>query len=162
MPPPTGVCYIDTSALTKFYVKEPGSKKLAQWFGPRVTGFTPALPLFTSSLGYPEAMSAITRKRNTGTLAATAVVGIWNDIAADFLPPRSLYGIVKPTEVVLGRAALLVPQHGLRAYDAVHLASALTLQNEMRGSSTLTFVTCDIRLKAAALAERLTVADPTV
>jgi uncharacterized protein len=162
MPEPSGVCYIDTSAFMKFYVKEPGSKKLARWFGPRVTGFTPALPLYTSALGYPEAMSAIARKRNTGALAAGAVLGVWSRILGDFLASRPVYRIIPPSEGVVMRAALLVVRHGLRAYDAVHLASALTLRNELPPSETLTFVTCDIRLKQAALAEHLPVLDPTV
>jgi predicted nucleic acid-binding protein len=63
---------------------------------------------------------------------------------------------------VVNRAALLVVRHGLRAYDAVHLASALALQHDLRGSTTLIFVTCDLRLKRAANAEKLPVADPTV
>jgi predicted nucleic acid-binding protein len=91
--PTEGICYLDTSALTKLYVKEPGSRKLASWFGRRVAGFTPALPLYTSWLAYPEAMSAVTRKRNTGALTPPLVVGVWREIMVDFLT-LPLYQIV--------------------------------------------------------------------
>lgn len=159
--PSEGVCYLDTSALTKFYVEEPGSRKLEKWFGQRVPGFTPALPLYTSWLGYPEAMSAITRKRNVGALGAGRVVGIWREIMVDFLT-LPLYLIVEPSETVVARASMMVVKHGLRAYDAMHLASAITLHYDLGMTNTLTFVTCDIRLKHAAVAEQLVVADPMV
>jgi predicted nucleic acid-binding protein len=159
--PTEGVCYLDTSALTKFYVKEPGSRKLEKWFGPRVAGFTPALPLYTSWLGYPEAMSAVTRKRNVGALPPGRVVGVWREIMIDFIT-LPLYLIVEPTETVVARASMMVVKHGLRAYDAMHLASAITLQYDIGLTATLTFITCDIRLKHAAIAENLIVADPTM
>lgn len=146
----------------KLYVKEPGSRKLARWFGPRIAGVKPALPLYTSWLGYPKARSAATRKRNIGTLPASAVFGVWHRIVADFASPSPLYGIVKPTDAVVIRSAMLVVQHGLRAYDAVHLASALALQNDLRGASPVTFISSDLRLKRATVAERLPVLDPMV
>ena len=162
MSTPTGICYIDTSALMKFYVKEPGSRRLANWFGPRVGGYMPAVPLYISSLGYPEAMSAITRKRNTGRIAAHEVLGVWGRISMDFGSVQPRYRLIKPDDTVLMKAALLVATHGLRAYDSVHLASALSLRRQFGFTATLTFVTCDIRLQHAAIAEKLVVADPTV
>lgn len=160
--PTEGICYLDTSALAKFYLTEPGSKTMVRWFGPRASGFRPVLPLYTSSLGYPETLSAITRRRNVGGLSANNALQAWRRIVLDFAAPEPPYTFVKADERVVAQAALLVITHGLRAYDAVHLASAMTLRNDLRNSVTLTFVTCDIRLKHAAVAENLVVADPTV
>ena len=51
----------------------------------------------------------------------------------------------------------LVDRHGLRGYDAVHLASALTVSNERQhaGMSPLVFVSADRTQLDAARAEGL-------
>jgi predicted nucleic acid-binding protein len=156
-----GVFYVDTSALTKFYLKEPGSRQMARWFGSRSQGFSPNAQLYISRLGFPETVSAIARRRNKGQLSPGAAVQLWNEIITDFGAPKPPYVIVEASETVVGRAALLVAQYGLRAYDAVHLASALALQFRMHGRASVTFVTSDARLRDAAEAERLETADPT-
>jgi predicted nucleic acid-binding protein len=69
--------------------------------------------------------------------------------------------VIDVSEVVVGRAAWLVAQHGLRAYDAVHLASALWLQPRLDDPDALVFVCADKKLTKIAQAERLTTVDPT-
>jgi len=119
---------LDTSALAKLYIKEPGSRRLARWLGAQAVGFYPSVRMYVSQMVLPEAISAITRRRNAGTVDPRDALRLWNSVLSDFVRPTPLYEIVEPTEAVVLRAALLVATHGLRAYDAVQLASALWLQ----------------------------------
>lgn len=57
---------------------------------------------------------------------------------------------------------LLAKIHGLRGYDAVQLASALTANDEriLIGASQLTFISADIELNTVASLEGLLVDHP--
>ncbi|HEX8243479.1 MAG TPA: type II toxin-antitoxin system VapC family toxin [Longimicrobium sp.] len=154
--------YLDTSALAKLYLTEPGSRKLAKWFGRRVHGFHPSVELWVSRLGFPEAVSAIVRRRNAGALNPDAARRLWREVFNDFYLPQTPYAIIDPVLPVVHHAAFLVVGHGLRGYDAVHLATALRLQNTLALGRQVTFVSADKRLTQAAQAERLTAVDPTV
>ena len=59
-------------------------------------------------------------------------------------------------------AMALIGRHGLRGYDAVHLAVALHLRDRTRsfGHPDPLIITADHELTAAALAEGLAVDDP--
>ena len=63
------------------------------------------------------------------------------------------YTIVAVTERVVHSAGDLVTRHFLRAYDALHLASALMLQRELR--QPVTFLAFDTALVSAAKREKL-------
>jgi predicted nucleic acid-binding protein len=152
--------FLDTSALAKLYLKERGSRKLAGWVG-HTTGFSTSVRLYVSRMVLPEAISAITRRRNDRKVDPQSAVRIWNEIFNDFAG-RTPYEIVEPSEAIVLRAALLVATHGLRGYDAVQLASALWLQVRLSDPDALVFVCSDAGLSKAAKAERLTVADPAV
>jgi predicted nucleic acid-binding protein len=160
MPAQETVFYFDTSALAKLYLKERGSRRLASWAGPRVRGFTPAIRIFVSRVVFPETMSAITRRRSDRMISATAAQRLWNDVVSDFLRTQPPYEVLEISEAIVYRAALLVAEYGLRAYDAVHLASALTLQMELDPAQALHFVCADRRLIEVARAERLTTVNP--
>ena len=62
------------------------------------------------------------------------------------------------------QAMELAERHGLRGYDAVHLASALALQQmrEAMELPALTFVSADAQQREAAAAEGFLVEDPSV
>ena len=155
--------FLDTSALAKLYVKEAGSRKLHAWVR-SAREDAPAMRVWVSRLGYPEAMSAITRRRNQRSLTDNLARQIRHRLVHDFTAPVSQYGIVEPSEVVVNRAALLVAQHHLRAFDAVQLSAALYLQMILRAHTgqPLVFVSSDVRLSEAARAEQLTTLDPVV
>jgi hypothetical protein len=59
---------------------------------------------------------------------------------------------------ILGSARGLIQRHGLRAFDAIHLASALELQ--AAANEPVTFVVADQRLLRAAAGERLATVNP--
>jgi predicted nucleic acid-binding protein len=116
--------YLDASALVKRYVQEPGSEEVSRMIArARVVG--------TSAITRVEVTAALARA------ALTAFQGEWESLVR-----------VELTEVLLGRAAQVAWERGLRGYDAVHLASALFWQ-EMLGES-VTLVTYDRELWEAA------------
>lgn len=153
--------FLDTSALAKLYMKEPGSRKLASWVGERTHGASPSVRLFVSRMVLPETISAITRRRNERKVDAFGALQLWNIVLSDFMGRDSRYEIIEPTEAVVLRAALLVAAHGLRGYDAVQLASALAIQVRLSDPDALVFVSADHSLSEAARAEGLAIADPT-
>jgi predicted nucleic acid-binding protein len=132
--PPVGILYADTSALVKLVVREAESSaveaELMVW-----------QRLATSELTAIELPRAVARARSEGraqvangrlvleVLAAFAVVPLTDDV-------RALAVQIEPVE--------------LRTLDAVHLASALTLREDL--GAVLTY---DRRMAAAA--ERLDV-----
>ncbi|HYN08467.1 MAG TPA: type II toxin-antitoxin system VapC family toxin [Vicinamibacterales bacterium] len=129
--------YFDTSAIVKLVVVEPESdaliQALARW-PDRVT----------SALARVEVHRALWRARASRAVHARA------DAVLGALV------LVRPDESVLSQAAAFRdPQ--LRALDAVHLATALTL-----GDHPDVFITYDARLARAAGQLRLTVQHPGV
>jgi predicted nucleic acid-binding protein len=60
---------------------------------------------------------------------------------------------------LIARAAMLARKHGLRGYDAVQLAAALETQGPI---TTLTLLSSDTELNAAATLEGLTVDNPNL
>jgi uncharacterized protein len=129
------VIYLDTSALVKVVITEPESAALSRWLADQ-----PNLIRVSSTLIRVEVPRAAWRA----------------DPAA--LPDsyRLIRQIVEVelSDHVLGRAAGIRPP-ALRAADAIHLASALTLRRELTA-----FVAYDKRLLAAARDAGLPTASP--
>jgi uncharacterized protein len=95
-----------------------------------------------SALGYVEAVSALTRGRNDGRFSVARFEGaigeletIWNEI-----------DIHAVTTDVIQEASQLVIDHGLRAYDSLHLATAVALAR----AENVIFVCWDRALRDAA------------
>lgn len=67
-----------------------------------------------------------------------------------------------PTIAVVDSASGLLECHPLRAYDAIHLATALSAQQFLADQNypALTFLSADDRLNQAATAEGLAVDNP--
>lgn len=133
------IVYLDTSALVKLVVDEPGSALVAAlWDGADL--------VVTSRLSDAEVRAALAGGRRAGRLdddgGATAE---W-----DRLWPG--LHVLELGASVTATAAQLVDQHPLRAADALHLASALELR-----SPDLVVAVWDAHLAAAARAEGLRV-----
>lgn len=146
------VAYFDTSALLKQYVTESGSDWVRAYLAT-----SPAV--FASSLTAVEATCAFARRLREGTLTpilhATVVRAFDYDIAYRYY----LLDVVTTT---VETARRLATDHALRAYDAVQLATAYLLDQELRGSNQdlLTFICADDRLLAVARAEGLLTDNP--
>lgn len=108
--------FADSSALVKLYVIEPGSAEVEALTG-----------LVVSQVARVEIPAAIWRKQRMGVISAADAGLLVSAFEADYYgtsdePPR--FAVVPVTPVVLDVAARLTGVHGLRAYDAIQLATA--------------------------------------
>lgn len=128
-------CYLDASAIVKLATGEPESRALRAWLADRS-------PLVTSRISTVEVARAVGRtaavarglaavREAFATLAVAELDAVLADRAADLEPPI------------------------LRSLDAIHLATALMLADELPA-----FVTYDARLADAARAAGLEVVAP--
>jgi predicted nucleic acid-binding protein len=136
------VLYLDTSALVKRYVQEAQSDRVARLLEGEVLAGTVIL-------AQAEMASALSKAVRLGWLSTAEAGRAWQD----FLSHWAFYVRLPVTGALTRRAADLSWRYGLRAYDAVHLAGALTW-SEMLGAGIL-FVSFDQQLVRAAEQEGL-------
>jgi predicted nucleic acid-binding protein len=148
------IYYLDASALVKRYVDEVGS----DWLRAIVAAAVPPL-LFTSRMTIVEVISAFARRVREGALTSDEFVAARDAFREDCL---NEYQIMPPTMAIIDQAGVLLERHPLRAYDAVHLATALGAQEFLvvQGHPPLTFLSADDSLNAAATAAGLSVDNP--
>ncbi len=111
------ILYVDTSALVKLYVVEEGREVVEQ-------AVEEAELISISVVAYAEARAALARKRREGVFSAEEyreAVDALNEDWETFEKPEVTEGIVR----VAGDVA---EEHALRGFDAIHLASALTIR----------------------------------
>lgn len=130
--------YLDTSAVIKLLVEERGSAQTKD-----VVEVADLVAV--SSIGYVEAVSALARIRESKRLSAgqhderrPEIDRIWADAF-----------VIGVDDAVVFQAARLSEVHALRAYDAVHLATASSMPD------VPLFACWDERLRSAAAAEGL-------
>lgn len=137
--------YLDTSALIKLYVVERGSSAVIALV--RREG-APG----TASIAYAEVYSGLVRRKREGSVTDAQYVRISGQFEQDW--PTCIQVGLHQDVLELGRD--LLQRHPLRAFDAVHLASALKLRRQLE--ENILFAAADNRLLRAAAAEGL----PTV
>jgi predicted nucleic acid-binding protein len=136
------ILYLETSNLVKLYVKEVGSEEVRK-------SVSESDAVAASIVSYVEARAAFARKVREKALAALSYQTIKADLERDW---DSLF-VLNLTEVLIRKAASLSEEHGLRGYDAIHLASALWLKGAVAGD--VVFSSADEKLCEAARAEGL-------
>jgi len=109
-----------------------------------------ATPVSTSQIAYVEARAAFARRRNAREMSPADYRRILRDFEADW----ERYLRLDVTEELLRAAAAAAETHGLRAYDAIHLASAMLLR--ARSDAEVMFGSWDLALDAAAAREGFT------
>jgi predicted nucleic acid-binding protein len=140
------ILFLDTSALVKIYIAEPGSERMRE-------AVAREEPKAASVLAFAEIHATFARRRREELLLDTELEQLRLGFADDW---------EKLTQMPVGAAVLrLVPglceRHPLRGADAVHLASALLLHEE---GLVVLFACSDRPLLAAAAAEGLATFDP--
>lgn len=136
------ITYIDTSTLIKLLIDEVGTVEAGQiWDEPDI--------LVGARLGHVEARAALAAALRQGRISSevlrSAVQGLevlWSQLS-----------VVEVDEDVMRLAGDLAATHGLRGYDAVHLAAAHCVDADV-------FSSADRRLCAAASACGFHVANP--
>lgn len=148
------VHYTDTSALVKRYALEVGTTWVTL-----ITDPASGHEIWTVRVTGPELIAALGRKVRMGEITAADAAQAMSDFRTDW---RAQYQIVEIDAPLADAAMDLADRHGLRGYDAVHLAAALRMQR-LRGTAglpALTFVTADLVQERAAQAEGLTTDNP--
>jgi predicted nucleic acid-binding protein len=120
------ILYLDASALVKRYVQESGSKEVGDAIaGADVVGTALiSRPEVVAALAKAVRMDALTREEATACLQVFR--GEWPDLMR-----------VQVTDMVITRADTFAWDHGLRGYDAVHLAAASVWQDALGEQVTL-------------------------
>jgi predicted nucleic acid-binding protein len=146
--------FVDSCALVKRCVQEAGTAWVRN-LTHRRTGHE----VFLARITVVEVTSAIARRRG-GRAISSAQASYLLSRFRKHLAGR--YTILEVTPLLLADATTLANRHELRAYGAVQLAVGLDLnrRNQDAGFGTVTLVSADRNLNAAAAAEGLTVEDP--
>ena len=115
----SSVVFADSSALVKRYSDEPQADDVRR------------LPhLVISQLARVEVPGALWRKHRMGELTAADAAVLVADFEADYFgdtDTSARFSVVAISAPIMDAAAHLAGVHGLRAYDAVQLASALAV-----------------------------------
>ncbi len=153
--------YVDSSALLKHYIREPGSAALNAKLNE--TSLHQA-GVFISVVGYAEILAIFARRVRENLVSESQARLLRDEFLDDWMFSLSP---VELTVGVIGFISELVNKHPLRGADAIHLASALWLRDALRlgrqfgaVNRSITFVSADKQLNRAASAEGLQVFDP--
>lgn len=117
------ILYLDTSALVKRYIREPGSEQVEKWISSSDSAATGLITRAEVASAVATAVRRDILTREEGQQALQDFRADWPDFVR--LPL---------SETTVARAENLAWELGLRGYDAVHLATSL-IWNEAVGES---------------------------
>lgn len=151
----TKTSYFDSSALVKRYLAEVGSVWVQSLCN------TPDHVIALSDLGRVEIAAAFASKLRSRTITQTDYHKAYNKFFADVQQTYQLLLVSSPR---IDEAILLTAPYKLRGYDAVHLASALYLNQVLvnNGLDPLTFISADKNLLEAARFQGLLIENPNL
>ena len=130
------LAYFDTSALAKNYIREAGSA--------RVRSLLASYEFLSSAITPIELRSALQRRHRRGEITAMNSNSIMARVNAD----KPFWQLIEPVPQVLSRSEDLIVNYSVRTLEAIHLASALILQESL--PEPLPFVSADNRQIEAA------------
>ncbi len=128
------IAYFDTSAIIPLIINEPSSDRC-------IRVWDESSRVVSVRLLYPEARAALAKAERMGRLSATQRVAAVGELETIITQVDH----IEVTEALALRAGELAQAHGLRGYDAVHLAAASAVAD-----SDVVLVTGDSDLAKAA------------
>lgn len=131
------IAYADSSALVKRYLTEAGSAAVDDLI-------EDALQVGTALITRAEVAAALSKASRVGALTETEAFQSLQEFRTHW--PALI--VIQITETLIAMADHLAWEHGLRGYDAVHLAAALTWQEAL--GEPVTVATYDKQLWQAA------------
>jgi predicted nucleic acid-binding protein len=143
--------FLDTSALVKLYVQEPGTDRLLPLINDQSENRFAVL-----AISVVEIRSAIRRRQRAGDIDAPVAAAVLESVQKH-MESRFLRQVINDN--VIDAAVEMIDRYALRAYDAIQLAGCLVLSRITVDACT--FVCADHRLLDAARSEQLKVLDPT-
>ena len=138
------ILYLDSSAIVKLYIEEAGSPLVHELVND-------AEVIATSIIAFAELRSIFSRILRENVLADRDYRQLTNDFNVDW----ESYLKLETTEPLIKLAGDLTEIHPLRGFDAIHLASCITLSR--RVSNTVTFACWDHTLWNAAKNEKFNI-----
>jgi hypothetical protein len=111
------IAYVDTSAVVKRIMDEPGSELVLDVWGR-------AKDVVSSEVVYAETRAALAAIRRAGRLDAT-------DHRRAICQAEAILGdlrLIRTDETIATAAGGLADRHALRGFDAIHLAAALSVE----------------------------------
>ena len=148
-----GLYYLETSALVKLYVYEPGTDRLLG-----LTAVEAGHRFAILSLAQVEFRAAIRRRQRTGEIPAAEADGLIESFSRH---SEGKFLIQSFSDSLLDVACALADGYALRGYDSMQLAGYLFLRS-VSGSEEPVFVCADKALLAAARNEGCPILDPCV
>lgn len=136
------IAYLDTSALVKKYLQEPGSQRVVELW-------RESEEIAVSAVGFAEAMAAFHRKKREGSISPENLDATIDTFRGDWASLNRIEVSGDLNELI----EHLVESYPLRGLDAIHLASAIWIMRALPDS--LVFVSGDAKLLAAAEKESL-------
>lgn len=148
------VYFLDSSAITKKYVREIGTAWVLNFFRPKSSN-----RIYIAEIALVEVISALTRRHRGKTISAADYAKVSKRFRRNF---SDKFFKTEINLSVIEQAAALAETHALRGYDAVQLASAVNLHSRRQkaGLPPLVFISADNALNVAAQAEGLQVDNP--
>lgn len=131
------IAYLDASAFVKRYIVERGSRETNALTADAAMTATSIVSRAEVAAAFAKAVRAGLVKNAVARNAQRAFVADWPDVVR-----------VPVTDALVERAEALAWEYGLRGYDAVHLASALTWQESV--GERIVLATFDQQLWEAA------------
>jgi uncharacterized protein len=136
------IAYFDTSAVVPLLVVETGSARAATlWDG--------ADRVVSARLVYPESRAALAQAHRLGRLTSRQLRAAVNEFDSRY----EQFDLVEVDDPLARHAGQLAEAHGLRGYDAVHLAAAHRVHDP-----DLVVVAGDQALLTAATANGMSIA----
>ena len=113
------ILYLDASTLVKRYTEEPGTNEVKE-------AISRAATVGTSLVSRAEVAAAFAKSVRTGALMSKEAMQ-----HPSFRSQWPSYVRMRPNESLVAHADSLAWQHGLRGFDAVHLAAAITWRDAL-------------------------------
>jgi len=127
------ILYADSSALAKRYISEPGSREVEALLREAEVVGTGLITRAEVSAAVARLVRTRSLKRTEGEAILKAFRKLWSELTA-----------IQLTEAVVAEADNLAWEQGLRGYDAVHLASAMSWQRGLDRDVTLATFDVDL------------------
>ena len=136
------ILYLDTSALVKKYFKEKNTAEV-------ISAWKSSLGIATSAVAHAELLAAVYRKARETHVKKSIIANVVRLFHADW----SSFIIVEVDNRLNETIRRVIDNHDLRGFDAIHLASAVTIGSAV--ADKFLFACYDERLRHAAQAENL-------
>lgn len=135
------ILYLDSSALVKLYVAEPGVKRVR-------AAVAEAAACCTHLIAYVEVRAALARAFRMQRVTLESLAAHRREFDATW----ERLDVVVPDTAMVRRAGDLAEHHGLRGYDSVHLAAAAAILERVGGAVPFRMAVFDGDLASAARA----------